>query len=104
MSDDLQINVTKLATDGSNWVTYRDRMIWAINSCRWSEHLIHPTVPPSYITAGDINGLTPAQRWEAGSLSQAIYCGIGTRPRFQLHQNQTKRYGGLDGSGGHLPV
>ena len=67
--DDLQFNVTKLATDGSNWVVYRNRMIWAINLRQWSEHLTRATVPPSYITAGIINGLTPDQRWEAEEAS-----------------------------------
>ena len=67
--DDLQFNVTKLATDGSNWVAYRDRMIWAINLRQWSEHLTRATVPPSYFTAGIINGLTPDQRWEAEEAS-----------------------------------
>jgi hypothetical protein len=64
MSDD-HTAITKLATDGSNWVTYRDCMHWAFNSCLWSNHLMSTTIPATYIAAGTINGLTPDQRWAA---------------------------------------
>ena len=64
MSNDRTI-ITKLATDGSNWVTYRDRMIWAFNSQWWSSHLTNTTTPAAYTAAGNINGLDPGQCWEA---------------------------------------
>jgi hypothetical protein len=57
--------ITKLATDGSNWVTYQDRMDWAFNSRLWSNHLMSTTIPATYIAAGTINGLTPDQCWAA---------------------------------------
>ena len=64
MSDD-RTTITKLATDGSNWVTYRDRMTWAFNSRLWGDHLTNASVTPAYIAVGDVNGQTPAQRWAA---------------------------------------
>ena len=64
MGDDLQINVPKLATDGSNWVTFRGRMTWAITSHHWSPHLTSATVTQPYIDASDVNGMTPAKSWE----------------------------------------
>ena len=64
MSDD-RTAITKLATDGSNWVMYRDRMTWAFNSRLWGDHLTNASVTPAYIAVGDVNGQTPAQRWAA---------------------------------------
>ena len=52
-----------LATDGSNWVTYQSQLIWAFNLRGWSDHLTTSTVPAAYITAGNINGQSPDQRW-----------------------------------------
>ena len=64
MSEDLKINVVKLAVDGSNWITYRDRLQFALSVHRWTEHLTHTTVTATYINAGAKNGMTPAQRWD----------------------------------------
>jgi len=61
MSNKLHINVPKLDNNGTNWVTYCDRMQWAFNLRRWLEHLTNATVTPTYITAGDINGQSPQQ-------------------------------------------
>ena len=58
MSDDLHINVPKLAADGSNWVIYRDRMSWAMNLRSLSDHLTNVTMPATYATAGTVNGIT----------------------------------------------
>src|ERR1700743_3623025 len=33
------INLESLAADGSNWVTYRDRMIYALRTRGWADHL-----------------------------------------------------------------
>jgi gag-polypeptide of LTR copia-type len=65
MSDDLRINVTKLSTDGLNWVTYCDRMIWTFSSRRWSDHLTNTAITQAYIDAGNVNGQSPQTRWDA---------------------------------------
>jgi hypothetical protein len=68
MTDDSQIHklhVEKLVADGSNWVTYRDRMMWSLRSRGLSEHLTSTTVTAAYIALGDINNRTPQMRWEA---------------------------------------
>ena len=62
MSTDTR-NITKLASDGSNWVTYRDRMTLTFRSRQWSLHFTTTTTPQSYTAAGDINGQTLGQRW-----------------------------------------
>jgi hypothetical protein len=63
MSDDLKISITKLVADGSNWVTYRDRMLWAVNSRDLSEHLTNASMTQLYNNAGTIGNTTPQMRW-----------------------------------------
>ncbi|KAF8258287.1 hypothetical protein EI94DRAFT_1447558, partial [Lactarius quietus] len=65
MSDDLKICITKLAADGSNWVTYRYRMLWAIDLRGLSEHLTNASMTMTYIDAGTINNQTPTMRWRS---------------------------------------
>jgi len=65
MSDNHQTTLTKLAPNRLNWVTYCDHLTWFFQTCKWSQHLINNAVPQSYINAGDINGVTPQNRWDA---------------------------------------
>ncbi|KAH9012681.1 hypothetical protein EDB84DRAFT_1642548 [Lactarius hengduanensis] len=78
MSDDLRTMVTKLIADGSNWVTYRDRMLWAVESRGLSEHLTEATITAAYTGPGDVNGLTPAVRWrmDQAAVKQLIAISI----------------------------
>lgn len=64
MGDDLKITVPKLNADGSNWVTYRDRMLWAVGSRNLLPHLTEATITAAYVTAGDVGILTPQLRWD----------------------------------------
>jgi hypothetical protein len=57
------ITITKLAANGSNWVTYHDHMSWHFNSCHWASHLTSTMTPQSYTNARVINSLTPDQHW-----------------------------------------
>ena len=63
MSDN-RATITKLAPNGNNWVTYRDRVTWVFNTRRWSAHLTNASVIQAYINAGNINGVTPQDRWD----------------------------------------
>jgi hypothetical protein len=65
MSDDLHMSTIKLATDGSNWVTYQSRMTWTFNLRGWSDHLTTSTIPTTYTTTGNVNGQSPDQQWAA---------------------------------------
>ena len=67
-------NIPKLAADGSNWVIYCDYLLWVLDTTAHTDHLAHSSTPTSYITAGDIGGLTPSQRWqkEEGMVKQII--------------------------------
>ena len=70
MSDDYKVSVTKLIADGSNWVTYRDRMILAVGSRNLGPHLTEPTITAAYTAAGNVGTppLTPQQRWDLDQL------------------------------------
>jgi hypothetical protein len=63
MGDELKISITKLIADGSNWVTYRDRMLWAIDSRGLSEHLTNATITATYTAVGTVGSVTPQMRW-----------------------------------------
>ncbi len=63
MSNETKITVTKLVADGSNWVTYRDRMLWAIDSHGLSEHLTSLTIMQAYQDAGNVGILMPQMWW-----------------------------------------
>ncbi len=64
MNEDYKINILKLAADGSNWVTYQDRMKFALDMHGWAEHLMETTVTQGYKDTGDIANVKPAQRWK----------------------------------------
>ncbi|KAH9990645.1 hypothetical protein BJV74DRAFT_885003 [Russula compacta] len=53
--------VPKLAADGSNWVIYRDRMLWVLDTNSLKDHLQHDSMPTSYTTTSTIGSLTPEQ-------------------------------------------
>ena len=63
MGDELKISITKLIADGSNWVTYRDCMLWAIDLRSLSEHLTNATITATYTTVGTVGSVTPQMRW-----------------------------------------
>ncbi len=77
MSDDLRFNVPKLLVDGSNWVIYRDQMIWAMGSRILSDHLTNITMPQTYLP-GVINGVPLANQWAIGeaTVKQAIAASV----------------------------
>ena len=55
--------ITKLTTDGSNWVTYRDRMVVTFRARQWSDHFTNTATSTNYTAGGVINGRDPDQRW-----------------------------------------
>jgi hypothetical protein len=58
-----KLHLPKLAEDGSNWITYRNRMQWSMKMRGLGDHLTNTTTTKSYIDAGDVGGLSPSQRW-----------------------------------------
>ena len=78
MSDEHRINIPKLAADGSNWVIYRDRMLWAMSLRILSEHLTNVSMPEVYAAAGTVNGVDAPTRWAHGeaTVKQAIAASV----------------------------
>src|ERR1700677_1090404 len=65
MNEDYKLNILKLAADGSNWVMYRDRMKYALDTRGWADHLTNTRVTQAYKDAGDVGGMKPETRWKA---------------------------------------
>ena len=63
MSDENRMTLPKLAVDGSNWVTYRDCVLWMIRLRQCLDHFSSASITPTYTAAGDINGVSPAAHW-----------------------------------------
>jgi hypothetical protein len=74
MSTNLKLYLSMLAMDGSNWITYHDRISWLLKMRGLGNHLtsIAATVP--YKSAGTVNGLTPKEHWtmDENAASQLI--------------------------------
>ena len=64
-NDPVTLASMKLATNGSNWVTYQDQLIRTFNSRGLSNHLTSTTFPATHSIAGIVNSQSPKQRWEA---------------------------------------
>ena len=64
MSDIMKIELVRLVGDGSNWVTYRDRLNITLRMRRWQDHLTQRSVTQAYLDRGDVNNVKPAMRWE----------------------------------------
>jgi len=62
--DPSKLEITRLATDRSNWASYRDKLHIILKMRRWQEHLTSDTVTQGYQDRGDVNGLKPPMRWE----------------------------------------
>jgi gag-polypeptide of LTR copia-type len=64
MNDIMKIDLVQLAADGTNWVTYHDRLKITLQMCRWQDHLTSSSVTKAYINCSDINNIKPDMRWE----------------------------------------
>ncbi len=62
---DEKIPIPKLSLDGSNWVTYRDRLTSAVRSCDLDDHLTSAVITQECIDDGIINNRSPQRRWRA---------------------------------------
>ncbi|KAF8484320.1 hypothetical protein F5888DRAFT_1770990 [Russula emetica] len=69
MTGDFTLHLPKLSADGSNWITYRDRIKWTITMRGLGDHLTDDKLTQGYRSAGDIGGLKPEQRWTADKIA-----------------------------------
>ena len=54
-----RVRLPKLATDGTNWVIYCDRLIWAMQANSIDKHTTADTPSAEYTALGIIDNLTP---------------------------------------------
>jgi len=59
----MPIQVPKLSLDGSNWVVYHNRLIWAMQTNTFTDHVAADTPTMAYTAIGDVGGLTPDACW-----------------------------------------
>jgi hypothetical protein len=88
MTGDFTLHLPKLAADGSNWITYRDRIKWTITMRGLGDHLTDNTVTQKYRDAGDIGALKPEQRWTADKIAVNQILGA-TIPDLVFNQIKT---------------
>ena len=61
--DEHRVKLPKLERSGANWVTYRDRFIWALQLESVDDHIKQLSPPQAYKDLGKINDLEPEARW-----------------------------------------
>jgi hypothetical protein len=64
MADFTKLDLVRLASVGSNWVSYRDCLTITLQMKRWQEHLTNDAVTQDYNDCSTINGITPGMQWE----------------------------------------
>jgi gag-polypeptide of LTR copia-type len=89
MGDNLMANINKLLPDSANWVTYRDRLKWALETKDWQEHLTSDTITQNYINVGIISNVPPDRRWvlDDQSVKQVIAQSVPNKifARIKMH-------------------
>ena len=63
-----------MASDGANWVVFRDRVIWALQGSSINEHIVADSPSATYTGLGTIDNLDPDARWskEEGTIKQVL--------------------------------
>jgi len=69
-----KITILKLSDDGSNWVNYRDHVLWLLESQTIDNHIDHNSPPTAYQNQGKVRGVEYADRWkkEETAIKQVI--------------------------------
>ena len=63
LKDEHHVKLPKLERSGANWVTYRDRFIWALQSESIDDHIKQSSPPQAYKDLSKINDLEPEVHW-----------------------------------------
>ena len=85
-----KLHVEKLNTDGSNWVSFHDRMMWVLRSRGLLEHLTSTVVTANYTAIGTVNNITPQMKWDndeattmhviAASIPNSVFTNVKSKP------------------------
>ena len=68
-----EIEVPELEANGYNWVTYQYRMELIMFVLGLNDHLTNAEMPESYTNAEDVDGVTPAVRWNRDDATAKQY-------------------------------
>ena len=91
MGDDIKSTVDKLLPDGSNWVSYRDRLRWALEAKDIQEHLTSDTITQNYIDIGNVGNMTPNRHWRIDDayvkqvIAQTVTNDVFARVKMHTH-------------------
>ncbi len=77
----MKLEIVRLASDGSNWVSYRDRLNITLRMRRWQEHLMSDSVTRAYLDRGDVNNVRPSMQWgdDDETVKHLIMSSVPTR-------------------------
>ena len=85
-----KLHIEKLNTDGSNWVSSRDRMMWVLQFWGLLEHLTSTVVTANYTAIRMVNNITPQMKWDndeattmhviAASIPNSIFTNVKSKP------------------------
>jgi len=69
-----KITILKLSDDGSNWVNYRDHVLWLLESQTIDDHIDHDSPPTAYQNQGKVGGVEYTNCWkkEETAIKQVI--------------------------------
>jgi len=56
-----KITIPKLSDDGSNWVDYRDHVLWLLEAQSIDDHIDTDSPSTTYTAIGKIAGMEPAE-------------------------------------------
>src|SRR5260221_9672130 len=86
-----KVNVPKLTHDGANWVDYRNRLLWLLESQHIDTHITADSMPSEYTNLGKVGGLEPQERWskEEYAIRQVIGSSVPTTAFTSIKSKKT---------------
>ena len=91
MGDDIKSTMDKLLPNGSNWVSYCNRLRWALKAKNIQEHLTSGTITQNYIDISNIGNMTPNRRWCVDDayvkqvIAQTVTNDVFARVKMHMH-------------------
>jgi hypothetical protein len=91
MQSEQKVTIPKLTTDGTNWVDYRNQLLWLLELQHIEMHITNDSMLTSYTTQGKIGGLKPQERWmkEEMAIRQVISTSVPSAAFTQIKGQKT---------------
>ena len=88
-----KLHIKKLNANGSNWVSFHDCMMWALQSRGLLKHLTLTVVTANYTAIGTVNNITSQMKWEnneattmhviAASIPNSVFTNVKSKPNMK---------------------